>query len=353
MVRIGPLSQDETRLLERIRRQAVGRVSQRAHMVLLRSRGYTAVQIAEIFGSDEATVRRWLGRYQARGALGLDDQPRPGRPPTDRLARHIIDAQASQPPWVQGLVQSAWTVGLLTAFLTTRFGLVLSIASVRRYLHRAGWRWARPRLAPATHAPSGQRKVDPDTPAKLRQLAHVVAGPAPVLFLDECELQLLPVVRALWMKGPRRRIPTPGQNAKRALFGALDARTGRVYHLVRPHKRADDFLAFLDTLAQAYPTGPVVLALDNVVTHDARSVRAWLAQPEHQRFTRVWLPKYAAHEHNPIERVWGLVKDAVAANRLHGSVDALVVEAERFLATRTFRAPYPLPPASASLPQAA
>ena len=47
----------------------------------------------------------------------------------------------------------------------------------------------------------------------------------------------------------------------------------------------------------------------------------------------LWLPKYSAHEHNPIERVWGLLKDAVAANRLHGSIDALVAEAERFFAT--------------------
>ena len=342
MVRIGPLSDEQRQVLERVRRRAVGRVSQRAHMVLLSARGYTVEQIAEIFGVGEDVVRTWLHRYEREGPLGLDDRPRPGRPPKDRLARQIVDAQASNPPCNNGLVQGGWTVGLLAAFLATRFRLVLSGASVRRYLHQAGWRWARPRLAPATHAPRGQRQEDPAATLKLALLAQAVASAATLLYLDECDLHLLPVIRACWMKGPRLRVPTPGQNAKRALFGALDARTGRLHHLVRPRKRACEFVAFLDALARAYPTGEVILALDNVITHDAKLVRAWRARPDHARFRFLWLPKYSAHEHNPIERVWGLMKDAVAANRLHGSIDILVDEAHRFFATTTFRAPHPL-----------
>ncbi|HZO26111.1 MAG TPA: IS630 family transposase [Chloroflexota bacterium] len=343
MVRIGPLTDEQRQALERVRRRAVGRVSQRAHMVLLNARGYTVEQLAEIFGVGEDVVRKWLHRYEREGPLGLDDRPRPGRPPKGRLARHIVDAQASNPPCNNGLVQGCWTVGLLAAFLATRFRLVLSPASVRRYLHRAGWRGARPRLAPATQAPCGQRQEDPAAPLKLALIDQAVASAATLLYLDECDLHLLPVIRACWMKGPRVRVPTPGQNAKRALFGALDARTGQLHHLVRPRKRAVQFVEFLETLAAAYPVGEVVLVLDNVITQDAKLVRAWLARPEHARFRFLWLPKYSAHEHNPIERVWGLMKDAVAANRLHGSIDLLVEEADRFFASSTFQAPHPLP----------
>lgn len=311
-------------------------------MVLLSARGYTVEQLVEIFGVGEDVVRKWLRRYEREGPLGLDDRPRPGRPPQERLARHIVDAQASNPPCNNGLVQGSWTVGLLTTFLAARFRLVLSPSSVRRYLHQAGWRWARPRLAPATHAPRGQRKEDPAATLKLALLAQAIASTATLLYLDECDLHLLPVIRACWMKGPRLRVPTPGQNAKRALFGALDARTGHLHHLIRPRKRAAQFVEFLDILAAAYPSGEVILALDNVITHDAKVVRAWSARPEHSRFRFLWLPKYSAHEHNPIERVWGLMKDAVAANRLHGSIDLLAAEADRFFAATTFQAPHPL-----------
>ena len=315
----------------------------RAQMVLLSARGYSVPQIAEIFAVGEDVVREWLHRYQREGPTGLDDRPRPGRPPRDRLARHIVDTQASQSPRAVGLVQGGWTVGLLAAFLLARFRLRLSPSSVRRHLKAGGWRWARPRLAPAIHAPGGQRKVDPASEWKLTQIARALAAAAPVLYLDECELQLLPVIRSMWMKGPRVRVPTPGRNAKRAVFGALDARTGALQYALRERKRAVDFVAFLEQLARAYPTGELVLVLDNVVTHDAKLVRAWLARPEHARIRLLWLPKYSAHEHSPIERVWGLLKDKVAANRLHGSIDALAHAADRFLAESRFRAPHPAP----------
>ncbi len=352
MVKIGPLTVEQRRALNGLRRRAVGRVSQRAHMVLLSTRGYTVPQIAQIFEVGEDTVRTWLHRYQERGADGLEDRPRPGRPPRDRLARPIVDAQASNPPCHSGLVQGFWTAGLLSAFLAARFQLSLSVSSVRRHLRATDWRWARPRLAPATHAPARQRKVDPAAALKLALIEQALASAATVLYLDETDLQLLPLVRACWMKGPRVRIPTPGQNAKRAIFGALDARTGRLHYAVQTRKLAVHFVAFLEHLAETYPTGEVVLVLDNVITHDAKVVRRWLAQ--HPRFRVLWLPKYSAHEHNPIERVWGLLKDKIAANRLHGSIEALAAEAERFLTEARFRAPHPQPaPPPITMPQVA
>lgn len=341
MVRVGPLTAERQQELAVLRRRAIGRVAMRAQMVLLSAKGYGVPEIAAMFDVGEERVRHWLQRYAREGAAGLEDRPRPGRPPRDRLARHIVAAQASNPPRSSGLIQTGWTVGLLAAFLLARFGLRLSRSSVRRHLKASGWRWARPRLAPATHAPPGQRKVDAEAPLKLKRLGRALASAATVLFLDECELQLLPVIRAMWMQGPRLRVPTPGQNAKRAIFGALDARTGALHHLIRSRKRAVDFVAFLEHLDLAYPTGAVVLVLDNVITHDAKLVRAWLAQPEHARFRLLWLPKYTAHEHNPIERVWGLLKNTVAANRLHGSIDVLAAEAERYLTEARFRAPFP------------
>jgi transposase len=354
MVRIGPLSAEQRRELMVLRRRAVGRVALRAQMVLLSARGYTVPQIAELFEVGPDVVRTWLHRYRQAGPAGLEDRRRPGGPPRERLARQVVDTQAGQSPGAVGLVQACWTVGLLAAFLLARFGLALSPSSVRRHLQASGWRWARPRLAPATHAPAGQRKTDPASEWELTQIARALAAAAPVLYLDECELQLLPVIRAMWMKGPRVRVPTPGRNAKRAVFGALDARTGALRYAIRERKRAVDFVAFLEQLARAYPVGPVVLVLDNVVTHDAKLVRAWLARPEHARFHLLWLPKYSAHEHNPIERVWGLLKDRVAANRLHGSIDALVEVAGRFLTESHFRAPHPQPaPAPIAMPQVA
>lgn len=327
MIFVG-LTDEQRRELEVVSRQAVGRVALRAQMVLLSDRGYSVPRIAEIHDCGEDVVRTWLGRYRAEGVAGLADQSRSGRPPKGPLARQVVDAQAQQSPECLGYARTCWTVATLAAFLALRFRLALSPASVRRHLKAMGWRWGRPRLAPASVL---RRKRDPEAVAKLAAIAaaaeRVAAGVGHLLYLDECDLHLLPVVRAMWMKGPRVRVPTPGKDAKRAFFGALDAASGAFHWADRERKRAVDFVAFLERIAAAYPTGPLFLAMDGAPIHTAKVVAAWLAA--NPRAQVLWLPRYAAHEANPAERIWGLMKDNVAANRLAGDLDHLVACAQR------------------------
>ncbi len=338
------LTDDQRKELHRVSRQAVGRVALRAQMVLLSGRSFSVPQIAEIHDCGEEVVRTWLHRYQNQGIAGLEDDPRPGGPPKGSAAHHIVDTQASQSPECSGHVQTCWTVRLLTAFLASRFHLCLSPSTVRRHLKVMGWRWARPRLAPASVL---SRKRDPETASKLAAI-HAAArkaarGMAHLLYCDECDLHLLPVVRAMWMKGERVRIPTPGTNARHAFFGALDAATGVFHWTDHDRKLAIHFVAFLDQVVAAYPVGPVYLVLDSAPTHTATIVQRWLTA--HPRVHVLWLPKYAAHDVNPAERIWGLMKDKVAANRLAGSIDLLVIQARRYF--------HDLDPHPVTLPQAA
>jgi transposase len=328
------LTNEQCRELYDLSHQAVGRVALRAQMVLLSGRGCPVPQIALIHDCGEDVVRTWLHRYQRLGVAGLYDLPKSGRPPKDRLAGPIVDAQASQSPRCSGHPHACWSVGRLARFLGWRFHLRLSGASVRRYLHRLGWRWARPRLAPA-------RTRDPEAGAKLTAIQTareaVARGLGQLLYLDETDLHLLPVVRAMWMKGPRVRVPTPGQNARHAFFGALEAPSGQWQWADHPTKRAVHFVAFLDQLVAAYPAEPLYLVLDNAPIHTAKMVHAWL--DAHPRVQALWLPTYAAHQANPTERIWGLLKTAVAANRLAGNMQELVIAARQFFTELT---PHPI-----------
>jgi len=189
--------------------------------------------------------------------------------------------------------------------------------------------------------PPGARKPDPEAEAKRTALAQATEqsrqGLAHLLYLDESDLHLLPLIRSMWMKGPRRRIPTPGTNRRRAFFGALDAKSGHWFSADHERKLAVHFVAFLQRLATVYPTGTLYLALDNAPTHTAKVVGKWLAAHPHVHV--LWLPKYAAHEVNPVERIWGLMKAAVAADRLAGSIEELTAAARRFFADL---APHPV-----------
>jgi hypothetical protein len=237
---------------------------------------------------------------RSTGSLDWRMSPASCRPPKDPLAGPIVDAQASQSPPCSGHVQTCWSVCLLTACLAQRFHLLLSSTTVRRLLHQMGWRSSRPRLAPA-------RKPDPEAETKLAALAvaqaEAVRGQGHRLDVDESDRPLLPLLRALWMKGRRVRVPTPGTNRRHAFFGALDAVSGHWFFVDHERKLAVHCVALLQGLAAVSPTGPLYLALDQAPAHTAKVVQTWLKA--HPRVTLLWLPKYAAHEPNPVERIWG------------------------------------------------
>jgi len=219
---------------------------------------------------------------------------------------------------------TCWTVAMLVLALVKKLGATLSPSSVRSALQQLDLRWGRPRLAMPT-------KVDPDKAGKQWAIAKAVveAGPeAAILYADESRVQLLPLIRAMWhWVGQQIRVPTPGTNVTRTLFGALNIRTGRWVYLVRERMFKEDFMAFLEYLLIAYPTGPIVLIVDNFSSHTAQAVTEWLA--EHPRLQLLYLPKYCSHL-NPVEQIWLRLKNQIAANRLYGSMKLLLETVESF-----------------------
>jgi transposase len=145
---VGPLEESERQRLKQLARGAVGRVGERIRMVLLASRGYSVAQIAAIFECEEATVRRWLERYQAEGVSGLQDRPRVGRPrKADAVARTVIRHVVEQTPAELGYGFTCWTCATLAAHVAQMLPLRLSAATVRRVLQALTSRWRRPRHA--------------------------------------------------------------------------------------------------------------------------------------------------------------------------------------------------------------
>lgn len=189
-----------------------------------------------------------------------------------------------------------------------RFRIQVSAATLRQALKRAGFRWTRPKLALP-------RRRDPLADEKRAQLAQVLADPqAIVLAEDECDMHLLAVLRAMWQRvGRQLRIPTPGQNYKRGVFGALNLRTGQWFYQLTNRKRSVEFIALLASLLTAYPVGPIYVIVDNAGIHTSRAVENWLSL--HPRLELVYLPTYSGHRLNPVERVWHALKGHIAANR--------------------------------------
>lgn len=324
MVFVRSLSEAERATLKLQARRAVGRVAERIRVILLSSRGYTVPEIARIFECDEATVREWIGRFEAEGLPGLKDRPRGGRPLcADAAAQERLRRTVQAGPQGAGYRGGTWTVLLLQIHLVAVQGVTLSCASVRRLLLRLNFRWRRPKLV---------LPKDPLAAAKMQHiLERVLKAPAEavLLCLDECDIHLLPVLRSMWMPcGEQAQVMSPGKNRKRGIFGALSPETGLWHYRIEEKKTALAFLAFLEELLVAYPSEPLLLVLDNASIHTAKVVQEWLEA--HPRVELLFLPSYAGHRENPVEKIWWHLKQQVAANRLYDDVDALTAAVKRF-----------------------
>jgi transposase len=311
----------------RMSRQEVGRVSQRAQMVLLSGRQQTVPQIAMIFEVSRATVRFWLKRFNQGGPAGLYDDERQGRPRkvTPEVKQQLAEWMEDD-PGTAGFLATCWTVAMLTLALLKRVGVQVSPSTLRAVLHELGLAWRRPRL----RMPD---KLDPDKAAKQWAIAKAVITASPetvVVYGDETRLQLLPLLRAMWQwVGEQVRIPTPGTNVTRTILGALNIRSGQWSYLIRPRNTAQDFIAFLEHLLTTYPAVPILLIVDNFSSHKAGVVTAWLqANP---RLQVLFLPTYCSHL-NPVEPIWLRLKGDLAANRLYQSMTLLLEITRQFFA---------------------
>lgn len=316
---------EEQEELKRMVRREIGRVSRRAQMILLSIRRRKVPDIADIFGVCEPTVRFWIHSFNAYGPDGLYDQPRSGRPRkvTNDVVDEIIQL-VQKDPNNAGYLATVWTVAMLGLALVKTMGVTASLAALRQALHEVGLRWGRPRLAMPD-------KVDPEKAQKQWAIAKAVVEAPPeaaILYADESRIQLLPLIRAMWhWAGQQVRIPTPGTNKARALFGALDIRTGQWTYLAREHMCKEDFVAFLEHLLIVFPLVPIILIVDNYSSHTAHLVQNWLT--EHPRLHVYFLPKYCSHL-NPVEQIWLRLKGQIAANRLYGSMQLLMQAVGQF-----------------------
>lgn len=162
---VPPLSaKQKQELEERYRKAKSARLRTRAQIVLLSAeKQMKAPEISELVRESQTTVQRWLKRYMAEGVEGLEDAPRPGKPPTVTQAyREQLLASVRRRPRSLGLEFSLWTLQRLADYMAEQTGIRVSTETVRRELKGGGIVLSRPQ-----HTISSP---DPDYLVKKRRL---------------------------------------------------------------------------------------------------------------------------------------------------------------------------------------
>lgn len=134
-------------------------------------------------------------------------------------------------------------------------------------------------------------------------------------------------------RGQQKQLPAfaAPQRDYRHWMGALNWATSRVHLRQVERKNSESFIAFLEQLfVHDYPTGCVILVMDNASYHHSAAVQAMLSLVQHRVFV-FWLPAYCP-ELNLIERFWLFLKATATANKLFPSPQALEQNVMRVVA---------------------
>lgn len=323
-------NQHEYDQLHRMTQQEVGRVAERARIVLLSARHYTVPDLCQIFEMTDDTIYKWFDRFDEQGPEGLFDLPRSGRPPElDEEAEREIERLLDGSPLAEGYDFTTWTVPLMGEHLKRRLGLEVSDETVRRALRRLEFVWRRPRWAIKARDPRSEERMEA-IEAALEQAQASEQAPT-VLFEDETSFRRLPPLRGMWMRcGQQARVEVPASNGKFALYGVLNPLTGQSFTAAYPKAKSCYTEAFLDRLLEQVQ-GKVLVVWDHASWHTSRAVEKVIAR--YERLEVLLLPKRAPEE-NPIEDLWRHLKRIVAAN-LERSLDALQAAISRFFEHRS------------------
>lgn len=261
------------------------RLADRARMVLLSAAGVDREAIAHRLGITPGLVSKWRRRFVERGADGLFDRPRSGKPrkygeQAERRVRSVLDRQ---PP--AGF--SRWNGPLVAGELGD-----VSVHQVWRILRKQGIHLERRR--------SWCLSTDPEFSAKAADIVGLYLSPpegALIISVDE-----KPCIQALeraqgYLRLPNGRAITGfaheyKRHGTTTLFTALDVMTGQIQAAHKKRRRRREFLEFMNEVIQDItPNQQVHVILDNLRTHKPKNDQ-WLAR--HQNIHFHYTPTHAS-----------------------------------------------------------
>jgi transposase len=316
------LTEDQRQSLEAWRRSRTlpQRQVLRAQIVLRAADGVATAEIARGLRTSEPTVRLWRARFAESGIAGLEeDAPGRGRPRSydQAVINRIVSVTLGRPP--KG--ETHWSSRAVAA----KVGV--SSTTVQRV-------WIEHKLQP--HRTRGFKfSTDPQLEEKVHDVIGLYLHPpekAVVLCVDEkSQMQALDRTQPLLPMKPgqvERRTHDYKRHGTATLFAALDVASGEVTGRCYARHRHQEFLRFLELVAERYPRTHVHLVLDNYRTHKHPEVVAWLAR--HRRFHLHFTPTSASWM-NQVETWFSILHRKTIRRGVFRSVGSLKDAVHRFL----------------------
>lgn len=308
------------RLLKWAKKQNDVDLFRRAQIVAMAHRGASRAAIREAVGCVSSTITRTLQRFCDGGREALRDGRRNNGPP--RIPQSYIDTVHEllwQSPQDYDRPRPTWTRELLIDVAYEQTAIRVSPSSMGRILRRLGARRGRPK--PIVQCPLSARHRRRRL-RNIRTLLSELPDDEVAVYEDEVDIHLNPKIGLDWMpRGHQKPLPTPGQNRKAYIAGALDAHDGTVLWVGDTVKNSGLFIRMLHRLDEHYcDARRIHVIADNYGIHKSAETRQALR--ELPRIQLHFLPPYCPDE-NRIERLWRDLHDNVTRNHQYERLEEL------------------------------
>ena len=298
------------------------------HIVLLAADGRSPTEIARVlFCSKHHRLcgrRRFIREEQA----AFDDRKRRGPKPLlgEPANEYIERLVEEESPTSHGWLRSRWSCKLLAVELFKERAALVSRETVRRVLHRLGFRWRRPRPVPPEKGSEEQqerkRSEALGCPFDGRGSGLVLPGRDHARDQPQSGLVLDAQREAEAAENAGDQPQGVDQRGAQLPNGALALGTGE-------RKNDELFMKLLDQLRRTYRCHKELhLAVDNDSSHTSKRVEKYV-EDSGGRIRLHPLPSWSP-ESNPVELVWWSLHEAVSRNHECAGLDDLVEFAEDY-----------------------
>ena len=212
----------------------------RCQIVLLWSEGESHNAIARAVACSVSWVGRVIRRFTHNGVAGLYDRREDnGQVKLDEKYLATLYEIVDQQPTDFGYPRPTWTQELLAKVMQKLTGVKVHPGTMSRALEKIGARLGRPK--PTVACPWSKHAKT----RRLNVIARAINGRGRnevAVYLDEVDIHLNPKIGPDWMnQGKQKQVPTPGQNAKQYICGALDEKTDQLHYTVGANKNSQLF----------------------------------------------------------------------------------------------------------------
>lgn len=262
--------------------------------------------VGKIFCVDDATVYRWIERWQVERSVS--DAPRDGRPPVldEKDRQKIRELVEEGDPKKHGFNAGLWGTLELQAYFAAR-GKTVSRDALRVCLKGMG----------AHYVKSVVKYAEADAKKQVefaRQLLEKLASKpdsAVVLFQDEMSAGCSARRGYGWTFAKRLVVTSHQRRTRLNCFGAVNPLTGEIIQMSSAEAKAPAFIRFLRKVEKKYPNKTVWLYIDKGPVHRAKKVTRFLER--HDRLERQFLPPYSP-DLNPKELWWNFLRSKFLNN---------------------------------------